>query len=93
MTKEQLDLRLKDYESEKAALLADTHREEIEARVAEYRAQLTEEYKKNTEEDVRKIDHYIDLLRDLIQEEEDNLDEEAEGDAPNAATQGGVTVA
>lgn len=81
MTKEKLQEKLRLYEASKAELIANTFSTEIEADVEEYRKTVVAKYEAQKSADIEKHDHYIALLKDLIEEaelEEETLADDAE---------------
>lgn len=81
MTKAMLEEKLKAYETSKAELIAKTFATEIEADVDEYRKTVVAKYEAQKSADIEKHDHYIALLKDLIEEaelEEETLADDAE---------------
>lgn len=82
MNKQQLLEKKSSYELLKAELQAKTYEEEIEAEVARERAKIEAKYEAQKQQDVSKVDHYIELLGELVIEaaKEDalKLAEEAE---------------
>ena len=70
MTKERLMEKLAEYEASKQELIAKTYAEEIEAEVAEYKKTVQEKYEAMKAEDLERHDHYIALLKELIEDAE-----------------------
>lgn len=70
MTKERLMEKLAEYKASKQELIAKTYAEEIEAEVAEYKKTVQEKYEAMKAEDLERHDHYIALLKELIEDAE-----------------------
>lgn len=71
MTKEKLMEKLAEYEASKQELIAKTFADEIEAEVAEYKKTVEAKYEAIKAEDLEKHEHYIELLKELIAEAEE----------------------
>ena len=57
------------YEKVKSQISStDCYSEELEKRLADYRLQLEREYEAERQKDIEKVDHYLELLTDLIDE-------------------------
>lgn len=69
MTIEKLKEKLAFYVELRKELEAKDYSDQIEAEVEAFRLSLISKYAASTKEDLKKIDHYVELIRDLINED------------------------
>jgi hypothetical protein len=68
MNKQQLIEKKASYEIKRHELLSVSYEAEIEAELAKERARLEEKYEAQRKTDIERVDHYIDLLDELVME-------------------------
>lgn len=66
MDKQHLLEKKTSYEMLRVELLSKTYEDEIEAEVAKERARIEAKYDEQKQRDVAKVDHYIELLGELV---------------------------
>lgn len=76
MTRSYLLERKSYYEKLRLSLESHDFSEEIELELAEARKKIEEKYEQERAEDLKKVDHYLELLNDLVEEatKEDVID-------------------
>ena len=68
MTRAQLVERKLKYEKIKSALENQDFSVEIEAELQKYRDEITKKYEESRANDIKRADHYLELLDDLIED-------------------------